>query len=110
MQLESIDLESKISQIGDKPWQPVEIATVNDQVVRLAYMKGEYHWHQHKNDDELFFIIRGNLVIQIKNQDDIILSEGQMVVVPKGIEHCPKSEKGAYVLMFEPQVLQSAGS
>lgn len=104
-----IDLEDKIKEIGGKSWSPIEVARINDQVVRMALLEGEYHWHKHKNEDELFYVIKGEIVIQLKNEPNITLSEGQMAVVPKGVEHCPKSLQPSYVLMFEPFVLKSKG-
>ena len=104
-----IKLEDKIKEIGGKSWSPVEVARINDQVIRMALLEGEYHWHKHKNEDELFYVIKGKIVIQLKEQADITLSEGQMAVVPKGVEHCPKSLQLSYVLMFEPFVLKSKG-
>ena len=76
-----INLEERAKEI-DKPWSPLEIARVNDQVVRLAKLQGEYHWHQHTNEDELFYVLNGNIVIQLKGQPDIALGEGEMAVVP----------------------------
>lgn len=105
-----IDLESKIKEINGRAWFPVEVAKVNDQVVRLALMEGEYHWHEHKNEDELFYVIKGNLTIQIKGSTDIKLATGELAVVPRGVQHCPKAEKDTYVLMFEPDKLQSKGN
>lgn len=104
-----INLEDKIKEIGGKSWAPVEIARINDQVIRMALLEGEYHWHKHKNEDELFYVIKGKIVIQLKDEPNITLSEGQMAVVPKGVVHCPKSLQPSYVLMFEPFVLKSRG-
>ena len=104
-----INLEDKIREIGGKPWSPVDIVIVNDQVIRLALLKGEFHWHKHTNEDELFYVIKGEIVIQLKDQPDITLKEGQMAVISKGIEHCPRSEESSYVLLFEPFVLQTRG-
>ncbi len=104
-----IDLQDKIKEINGRPWTPVEIAKVNDQIVRLALMEGEYHWHEHSNEDELFYVVQGNLTIQIKDSPDIILASGQIAVVPRGVQHCPKATKGTYVLMFEPAKLESKG-
>ena len=104
-----IDLEDKIKEIGGKPWSPVEVARVNERVVRMALLEGEYHWHKHTSEDELFYVIRGEIVIQLKDQPNITLSEGQIAVVPKGIEHCPKSLEPSYVLMFEPSTLKPKG-
>lgn len=104
-----IKLEDKIKEIGGKSWSPVEVARINDQVVRMALLEGEYHWHKHKNEDELFYVIKGEIIIQLKDEPNITLNEGQMAVVPKGVEHCPKSLQPSYVLMFEPFVLKSKG-
>jgi mannose-6-phosphate isomerase-like protein (cupin superfamily) len=106
--ISTINLENEMKQI-DKPWSPIEIARVNDQVVRMSLLEGEYHWHKHTNEDELFYVYRGSIVIQLKDQPDVELREGEMVVIPKGMEHCPKSVEPSYVLVFEPCVLQSRG-
>lgn len=103
-----INLENKIKEI-DKPWSPIEVARVNDYVIRMALFEGEYDWHKHTNEDELFYVYKGSIVIQLKDLPDIILHEGEMAVVPKGLEHCPKALKASYVLMFEPAVLKSKG-
>ena len=105
-----ISIKEKIKRIEDKPWTPIEIARVNDQVVRMALCRGEYHWHKHTNEDELFYVIKGELIIQLRHPNsNIVLKQGEMVVVPKGVEHCPKSLKDTYILMFEPIKLKSCG-
>ncbi len=103
-----INLEEKIKQIKN-PWSPIEVARVNEQVVRMALVKGEFHWHKHTNEDELFYAYKGSIIIQLKDQPDITLHEGEMVVIPKGVEHCPKSDEPAYNLLFEPSILQTQG-
>ncbi|KPK63707.1 mannose-6-phosphate isomerase [candidate division WOR_3 bacterium SM23_42] len=106
--LRIINLEDKIKEIR-KPWSPVDIARVNDQVVRMALIKGEFHWHKHTHEDELFYAYKGNITIQLKDQPDIVLHEGEIVVIPKGMEHCPKGDEPAYNLLFEPSSLQTRG-
>ena len=103
-----IDLEEKIRTI-EKPWSPIDIAYINDQVIRAAIFHGEYHWHKHDDEDELFLVHRGSIQIQIKGQDTIELAEGQLCVIPKGVEHKPGADKASVVLMFEPSVLKSTG-
>lgn len=102
------DSMNDLAEIG-KIWTPVKVAKVNDQVVRMGLGRGEYHWHKHTNEDELFFVIKGELTIQLRDEEDIILHEGEITVIPKGIEHCPKCSEDTYLLMFEPYVLQSRG-
>lgn len=100
------NLRDKMDELTE-PFQPVELVTANDQVVRMALIKGEYHWHKH-SQEELFYVLSGELNIQTRD-GDIILTEGEMVVIPQGVEHCPKSDNGCYVLMIEPERLKSEG-
>ncbi len=105
-----INLENKIREIDGRPYYPIDVARVNEQVVRMALVRGEYHWHKHTNEDELFYVIRGKITIQMKPPySSITLGEGQMAVIPKEAEHCPTSEEDTYILMFEPFSLQSKG-
>ena len=105
-----ISLEDKIQEIAGRPWYPIDVAKVNDQVIRMALCRGEYHWHKHSGGDELFYVLRGGLTIQMKSPySDIVLREGELSVIPKGIEHCRKTSVDTYILMFEPYVLKSRG-
>ena len=103
-----INLKDKLHSIN-KPWSPVDLLHANDQVIRMALIEGEYHWHKHVNEDEVFYVIKGQVIIQLKDQPDIFLKEGEMAVVPKGAEHCPISPCPSYILMIEPSVLKSKG-
>ncbi len=103
-----IDIWEQVRQM-QQPWAPKEIARVNDQVVRLALFDGEFPMHKHSNADELFFVLKGRILIRVKGQSDIELTEGKMTVIPKGVEHSPKSLEPSYVLMFEPLALDSRG-
>ena len=104
----SVNLEEEIEKI-DTPYSPVEIASINQYAVRMALFEGEYHWHRHLNEDELFFVYSGAIVIQLRDMPDKTLYAGELAVVPKGVEHCPKSLQPSAVLMFEPRALQSRG-
>lgn len=106
--ISTINLSEKIKEIK-KPWTPIEVARVNDQVVRMALMDGEFHWHKHTNEDELFYVYKGSIIIQLKGQPDITLNEGDMAVIPRGVEHCPKSLQPSYNLLFEPYALKTRG-
>lgn len=106
--ISAINLKSKMDEIRGKHCLPIDVARVNDQVVRMSFINGEFHWHKHA-DDELFYILEGKLIIQMKNQSNITLSSGQIAIIPKGVEHCPKSLEPSYVLLFEPFRLKSRG-
>jgi quercetin dioxygenase-like cupin family protein len=104
-----INLKNEMGKIRGKHCSPIDITRVNNQVVRMSYIDGEFHWHKHTYQDELFYILKGKLIIQLKEKPDITLSEGQMVVIPKGVEHCPKSIEPSYILLFEPSILKTEG-
>ena len=104
----TVNLEEAICEI-DGLWSPVEVARVNDQVLRMALFLGEYHWHKHTGEDELFFVYRGRIVIQIRGHEDVILGAGELAVVPRGVEHRPVSHGPSYVIIFEPHALRSVG-
>lgn len=105
-----ITIKDKIKEINSRPYYPIDVVRVNDQIVRMALVRGEYHWHKHANEDELFYVIKGRMTIQMKAPHlNITLTEGQMAVIPKGVEHCSTSDEDTYILMFEPHALQSKG-
>lgn len=103
-----IDLQEQMDQI-EALWSPVDLTRVNDQVVRIARIQGHYHWHRHHKEDELFYVLQGEIVIEVKDAPPVHLSSGQMAVIPKGLEHRPTSEGPSHILMFEPFALQSRG-
>ncbi|HLC62469.1 MAG TPA: cupin domain-containing protein [Candidatus Nanoarchaeia archaeon] len=100
---------NKISKQLKKSWAPKDIEKIGDFVIRAARFQGKYHWHKHKNEDELFIVLKGKIKIQTR-KGDIILNKNEGVKIPKGLEHCPVSLKPSIVLMFEPVKLKSKGS
>jgi len=104
-----INISEKIKELEGKPWQPIEIATVNNYVIRLALFLGEYHWHKHQDEDELFYVIKGEIEIQIENKKSTILKEGELFVVLKGTQHKPSAKEDAYVILFERQDITTKG-
>lgn len=94
-------------QLGENYWSPVDVAFINDWVLRMAAVKGEFHWHTH-SDDEFFLIYKGKITIQTK-EGNIDLNEGEGYVVPKGVEHCPFAKERAVVLLLEPKKLNTKG-
>ena len=101
-----IDIEAKCMEI-EEPWSPIDLLRVNDQVVRMALFHGRHHWHRHANEDELFYVYRGRVVIRMRDHEDIELSDGMMTVVSRNVEHRPESPEPSYVLMFEPHESKS---
>lgn len=103
-----VDLMKVVDSI-EEAWSPVDVANVNDQVVRAALFHGEYHWHKHDDEDELFFVFRGSIRIQTRDEPTIDLNEGQLCVIPRGVLHKPESNEPSVILLFEPSSLKSRG-
>src|SRR2546421_9609849 len=85
----------------DEHWQPKIVAQVNDYDVRIVKVKGEFVWHNHDHTDDFFLVLKGHLTIQLRYRN-VELDEGELYVVPKGVEHCPRAEEEASVLLIEP--------
>lgn len=90
-------------------WSPKIIGRVNDQYIKVAKVKGELAWHKHDDEDELFQVVKGRLIIQFENQPEAILNAGEMYVVPKGVLHNPVAEDECWVLLVETVTTKHTG-
>jgi len=106
--MNKINLHEKFSLFEDK-WTPKVIAQSNGQLVKIAKGEGELVWHKHDNEDELFIVFQGQLTLQLR-AGNIILNPGEMYVVPKGVEHCPKALPDTHFLMVEPASTAHTGT
>ncbi|MGC9396924.1 MAG: cupin domain-containing protein [Anaerolineae bacterium] len=107
--MEKVNLSQKFG-LFDDLWSPKIVGELNGQYVKLAKLKGEFVWHRHEAEDELFMVIEGTLVIQLQGQDDIVLEPGEFVIIPRGVEHKPVAAEEVHVLLFEPQSTQHTGN
>lgn len=98
--MEAVNLSEKFDLINEY-WSPRLIGELNNQAVKIAKLKGEFIWHHHENEDEMFFVIKGELTIKLKDQD-INLKENEFFIIPKGVEHKPVAKDEVLVMMFEP--------
>ena len=106
--LELIDIPTIVKDCTDK-WFNQTLTKVNDSVVRIGIVQGEYHWHKHDNDDEFFFVLEGQLLIDL--EDKIIeLNPNQGVTISKGIMHCPRAPHKTVMLMVETSAIQPTGN
>lgn len=105
---EKVNLREKLGRIHEL-WSPKILAQVNDAYLKLVKVKGEYVWHDHKREDELFLVVRGRITVQFRDHD-VELVEGEFVVVPKGVEHRPVAEQEADVLLIEPTTTVNTGN
>jgi mannose-6-phosphate isomerase-like protein (cupin superfamily) len=92
----------------EKHWSPEVVAELNGQQVKVAKFKGEFRWHTHAQEDELFLVVRGAVRIELRDTT-VELSEGELFVVPRGVEHRPVAEEEAEVLLFEPATTRQIG-
>ena len=104
---EKINLKDKLSKFS-KHWSPRIIAEMNNYQFKVAKIKGEFIWHDHKDTDETFIVIEGNMTIKFRDSE-VKLSEGEMYVVPKGIEHKPSADNECKILVIEPQGVINTG-
>jgi mannose-6-phosphate isomerase-like protein (cupin superfamily) len=102
-----INLKEKFNLFTEQ-WSPKIIGQLNGQDVKLAKLEGEFVWHDHANEDELFLIIKGSLKIEFRDKL-ITLNEGEMLIIPKGIEHKPIANDEVWVLLFEPSNIKHTG-
>ena len=105
--LQRIDIPQMVKECTD-PWFNQTLTKVNDSVVRLGIVEGEYHWHKHTNDDEFFFVVEGQLFIDLEDST-IELLPMQGVTISKGIMHRPRAPKKTVMLMVETSVIQPTG-
>lgn len=103
-----INLADKLSQFDD-PWNPRIVAHLNGQLVKVAKLRGEFIWHQHENEDELFLVVKGQLTMRLRDGDRI-LGPGELIVIPRGVEHLPVSSDGCEVVLFEPESTLNTGN
>ena len=105
--MSKINIKEKFSLFSEE-WTPKIIAESNGQLVKIAKGSGELVWHIHENEDELFIVFRGCLTIKLRDTN-IVLKEGEMFVVPKGVEHCPLAEEDTHFMMIEPATTAHTG-
>lgn len=108
MNYSSINLQEKLSKFSEH-WSPKIIAQLNDYHLKLAKVQGEFVWHDHPDTDEVFIVVKGHLTILFRD-GMVSLHEGEMFVVPKGIEHKPVAEQECHILLIEPAGLVNTGS
>lgn len=107
----AINIDQKFSQFTDR-WSPRVIAELNGQAVKLAKVSGRFVWHDHADEDELFLVFRGRLYLDFKDRATVTLNEGELFVVPRGVQHCPYTDEGeeAWLMLLEPVETKHTGT
>ena len=108
MAVETVNLVHKLG-LFTEHWSPKIVAELNDAHVKLVKLKGEFVWHHHDAEDELFLVIQGRLLIRLRDAD-VWIGEGEFAVIPKGVEHMPVAEDETHVLLIEPKSTRNTGN
>ena len=106
--MEKINVGEKFGLFSDY-WSPKVVAELNDSYVKLAKFKGEFVWHHHENEDELFFVMKGQLLIKLRD-GEVRIGPGEFVVIPRGIDHLPVAEEEVHVILIEPKATVNTGN
>lgn len=102
-----VDLHEKFERFSEH-WSPKLVARLNDYEVKVVRAKGDFVWHTHEDTDELFLVVDGRLTIRLRERD-VVVGPGQLFVVPRGVEHCPRAEGEVKVLLLEPAGVVNTG-
>jgi mannose-6-phosphate isomerase-like protein (cupin superfamily) len=106
--MNKINLAEKFT-LFDDYWSPKIVGEINDSFVKLAKFKGEFMWHSHANEDELFLVVKGRLQIRFR-ESEVQLDAGEFTIVPRGVEHLPLADDEAHVLLLEPKSTLNTGN
>ncbi|MEO0732075.1 MAG: cupin domain-containing protein [Bacteroidota bacterium] len=109
MEINKVNLADKLGTFSEY-WSPKIVAELNGQQVKLAKLQGEFVWHHHEHEDELFHVLAGELFIELRDQQTLRLLPGECVVIPRGVEHKPNAPEEVHVLLFEPATTLNTGN
>ena len=105
---EVINLTEKFNLFTEQ-WHPKIAGELNDSYIKLAKVEGEFIWHQHENEDELFLVIKGTLTIKLR-ESNLTIREGEFAIIPKGVEHMPVADEEVWIMMLEPKTTSNTGN
>ncbi len=106
--MEKVNLAKKLTQFSEH-WSPKIVGELNGQMVKLVKFKGPFVWHHHGNEDELFYVVKGNFDMEFENKT-VTINEGEFIIVPRGIEHRPNAKEECEVMLFEPATTLNTGN
>jgi mannose-6-phosphate isomerase-like protein (cupin superfamily) len=104
---DQVNLAAKLALL-DKPFRPGTVGYLNDLKLAVVKVAGPFVWHRHDDTDDFFLVLRGRLTIALRDRD-VVLNEGELFVVPRGVEHCPSAEEETHVLLIEPRGTRNTG-
>ena len=108
MTIRKVNLGEMFARFQDQ-WSPKVVGEVNDSLVKLVKLKGEFVWHHHDREDELFLVVKGKLRLKLRDKE-LVLGPGEFAIIPHGVEHLPVADEETHVLLFEPNSTLNTGN
>jgi mannose-6-phosphate isomerase-like protein (cupin superfamily) len=106
--MRKINIKESLDSFKDM-WSPKIVGEVNDSYVKLVKFQGEFVWHHHEQEDEMFLVVKGQMLMKLRD-GDITVGEGEFIIIPRGVEHMPVADEEAHVLLFEPRSTLNTGN
>ena len=106
--IEKVNLQTAFGRFSE-PYAPKIAGQVNNMYVKLVKFRGDFTWHHHENEDELFFVVKGEFTMKLRD-GDVHIGENEFIVIPRGVEHCPAAEEECQVMLFEPKTTLNTGN
>jgi len=106
--MELVNINEKLSRFSDH-WSPKIVGELNDSYVKVVKLKGEFIWHHHDNEDELFLVIKGQLLMRLRDRE-VRINPGEFLIVPRGVEHMPVADEEVHLVLLEPKTTLNTGN
>lgn len=107
MKITSVNLQEKFDQFSDL-WSPKIVGRLNGQLIKVVKVKDEFVMHAHADEDEMFYVVKGKLSMKMEDET-IEVNEGEFIIIPKGVRHCPIAEEETQIMLFEPETTENTG-
>ena len=107
-EIDKVNIDQKFN-LFDEYWSPKIVGQLNEFYVKLVKLKGEFVWHHHEAEDEMFFVVKGELIMKLRDKD-ISIDEGEFIIIPKGVEHLPMAKGEVQIMLFEPKSTVNTGN
>jgi mannose-6-phosphate isomerase-like protein (cupin superfamily) len=108
LKMEAVNLQEKLSTVKEY-WSPKIVGELNDSYVKVVKFTGEFVWHHHDHEDELFLVVKGRMRMKFRDRD-VVVAPGEFIIVPRGVEHLPVAEGEVHVVLFEPKTTLNTGN
>jgi mannose-6-phosphate isomerase-like protein (cupin superfamily) len=106
--MDAVNLADKLSQVNEY-WHPTIVGELNQDYIKVVKFRGEFLWHHHENEDEMFLVVKGTMRMRFRDRD-VLVGPGEFIIVPKGVEHMPVAEQEVHIVLIEPRSTLNTGN